>query len=47
MQEYQQMAAKSQADIHRPILSENIMATVDSISTVVLIHGESKVNLWL
>jgi hypothetical protein len=23
------------------------MATVDSISTVVLIHGESKVNLWL
>jgi hypothetical protein len=39
------MAAKLQADIHRPVLSENIVATLVVISTVVQIHGTSNANL--
>jgi hypothetical protein len=45
MQEFQATAAKLQADIHRPVLSENIMAKLVVISTVVQIHGTSNSDL--
>jgi hypothetical protein len=44
-QDSQAMAAKLQADIHRAGLSENIMATLIVISTVVQIHVTSNANL--
>jgi hypothetical protein len=45
MQDSQAMAAKLQADIQRPFLSENIVVTLVVISTVAQIHGTSNVNL--
>lgn len=45
IQDSQATAAKLQADIHRPVLSKNMMATLVEISTVVQIHGTSNANL--
>ena len=44
MQGYKATAAKLQADIHRPVLSENIMATQVLIPTIEQIHGTGRAN---